>query len=66
MIVINKKCHSYFRGIDGLGTCDTECQWWLNDYLTDDFGCFMWTPREKWKTNHPLDKNEPKPIVRKK
>lgn len=22
------ECTNYFRGKDGLGTCDTECQWW--------------------------------------
>ena len=24
------ECTAYFRGIDGLGTCDTECQWFIN------------------------------------
>ncbi len=22
------KCTAYFKGEDGLGTCDTRCQWW--------------------------------------
>ncbi len=22
------ECTNYFRGIDGLGNCDDECQWW--------------------------------------
>jgi len=22
------KCMAYFKGIDGLGTCDKDCQWW--------------------------------------
>ncbi len=24
----NQICKAYFQGIDGLGTCDTECQWY--------------------------------------
>ena len=28
------ECTAYFRGKDGKGTCDTDCQWW-ND------GCNM-------------------------
>lgn len=23
------ECTAYFRGKDGLGTCDTECQWYV-------------------------------------
>lgn len=23
-----QKCKAHFKGIDGLGTCDTECQWY--------------------------------------
>ncbi|MEW6096198.1 MAG: hypothetical protein AB1567_06705, partial [bacterium] len=22
------ECTAYFKGRDGLGTCDTDCQWW--------------------------------------
>lgn len=22
------ECTAYFRGVDGLGVCDTGCQWW--------------------------------------
>jgi len=25
------KCEAYFKGIDGLGTCDTKCQWYNED-----------------------------------
>ena len=25
------ECTNYFRGIDGLGTCDTKCQWYIPD-----------------------------------
>lgn len=27
----NQTCAAHFRGIDGLGTCDTECQWYCKD-----------------------------------
>ena len=26
----NYKCTTYFKGIDGKGTCDDQCQWWHN------------------------------------
>lgn len=55
MIVKNKECHAYFRGKDHQGTCDTDCQWWDGRYLEDDYGCPMWTPREKWVTEFPKD-----------
>ena len=35
------KCHAYFKGIDGLGTCNTECQWY-----PPDGKCVMHTPEE--------------------
>jgi hypothetical protein len=28
MKIKRQKCGAYFRGIDGLGTCDTKCQWY--------------------------------------
>lgn len=24
-------CMAYFKGIDGMGTCDDGCQWWTRD-----------------------------------
>ena len=24
----DQSCNAYFKGSDGLGTCDTECQWY--------------------------------------
>jgi len=27
--VAGVECTNYFRGIDGRGTCDTECQWFI-------------------------------------
>ena len=26
----NYECTAYFKGKDGLGNCDTECQWWVD------------------------------------
>lgn len=23
------ECTAYFEGSDGMGTCDTDCQWWF-------------------------------------
>ena len=37
MIVNGKTCHSYFRGCDGQGTCDTDCQWYCEGH-----DCPMW------------------------
>ena len=31
MKVENQMCNAYFKGIDGLGTCDTDCQWESKD-----------------------------------
>jgi len=32
MVKDNKQeCNAYFKGEDGLGTCDTECQWYNKD-----------------------------------
>ena len=25
------ECTAYFKGKKGLGTCNTECQWWNDD-----------------------------------
>ena len=42
--VIGNKCHNYFAGKDGLGTCNIGCQWWEDD------DCCMWVPQDKWDT----------------
>lgn len=34
-------CTAYFKGKDGLGTCDTNCQWWNN-------GCPCAKGSDKW------------------
>ena len=31
MKVKNQICNAYFKGIDGLGTCDDKCQWESKD-----------------------------------
>jgi hypothetical protein len=35
-------CHAYFKGRDGLGTCNTKCQWYPLDGK-----CVMHTPEEE-------------------
>ena len=45
------RCCCYFKGRDGLGTCNTGCQW----YRKDGF-CPQWIPVEHWDTDkdfHP-------------
>ena len=39
--VEDKTCYAYFRGKDGLGTCDTECQWYV-----EGESCPWWEPEE--------------------
>ena len=34
-------CHAYFKGHDGLGTCNTKCQWYPSNGE-----CVMHTPDE--------------------
>lgn len=38
MINKNQKCNAYFKGSDGLGTCDTECQWYSEDCPYSNIG----------------------------
>lgn len=37
MKVNGKTCYAYFRGCDGQGTCDTDCQWYR-----EGKDCCMW------------------------
>ena len=48
------KCHAYFGGVDGNGTCDTVCQWWTG------YACPMWIGRDLWNTEKDIfrDKEE--------
>jgi hypothetical protein len=51
------QCNSYFRGIDGLGTCNCGCQWWPKDKDKKPMRlcCPWWLPEDQWddETNHP-------------
>lgn len=42
------ECTAYFRGIDGLGTCDDNCQWWR--YIGDTYekGCVCAKGSKLW------------------
>lgn len=45
------RCHCYFKGRDGFGTCNTSCQW----YIENGF-CPQWIPVKHWDTDkdfHP-------------
>lgn len=40
------ECTAYFRGRDGNGTCDTDCQWW-NDGCSAAKGSEDWDGEEE-------------------
>ena len=46
MKVENQTCYAYFRGSDGLGTCDTECQWYkgMKEGSMEPVICPWWKP----------------------
>jgi hypothetical protein len=48
MKIEGKKCYAYFKGRDGLGTCDNGCQWYIKG--TD---CINWNILYiySWKNN---------------
>ena len=50
-------CTAYFKGKDGMGTCDTKCQWWNN-------GCVMAKGSKKWdgKNSSPTNTGEVAPL----
>jgi hypothetical protein len=35
--VVGVTCYAYFGGIDGNGTCNTDCQWW-GGYKFNNYG----------------------------
>ncbi len=39
--IVGNKCHAYFHGSDGLGTCNTKCQWWVG------CPCPMWITQDR-------------------
>jgi len=40
------ECTAYFRGIDGLGSCDNKCQWWHNGACPCAKGSKSWDGKE--------------------
>ena len=36
------ECTAYFRGKDGKGTCDTDCQWWQGGGCSAAKGSDAW------------------------
>jgi len=51
------ECTSYFKGIDGLGTCDTECQWWHDGACPCAKGSKSWDGKEHY-LKEPKRENE--------
>jgi len=43
------ECTCYFKGIDGLGNCDDECQWWIKDGCVCAKGSKLWDGKEHYK-----------------
>ena len=42
----NYECTAYFKGIDGLGNCDTECQWWAEQGCVCAKDSILWDGKE--------------------
>lgn len=42
------ECTAYFKGIDGLGTCDDGCQWWIKDGCVCAKGSKLWDGKEHY------------------
>lgn len=42
------ECTAYFKGIDGLGTCDDECQWWIEEGCVCAKGSKSWDGKEHY------------------
>ena len=40
------ECTAYFRGRDGLGTCDDECQWYHKEGCVTAKGSKLWDKKE--------------------
>lgn len=49
------ECTHYFRGGDGLGTCDTDCQWWVGSCPAAK-GSKEWDGREHYSMAHQVQK----------
>ena len=55
------ECTAYFKGIDGLGSCDDECQWWHNGACPCAKGSKEWDgkntiqkTKKRWKRQMPI------------
>jgi len=42
------ECTCYFKGIDGRGTCDDECQWWRKEGCVCAKGNKLWDGKEHY------------------
>ena len=43
------KCTAHFKGKDGSGDCDTDCQWWFKGYgCPCAKGCDQWDGQENY------------------
>jgi len=46
------ECTSYFKGVDGLGSCDDECQWWIKEGCVCAKGSKLWDGKEHISVSH--------------
>lgn len=42
------ECTAYFKGIDGLGNCNDECQWWHDGACPCAKGSEVWDGKEHY------------------
>jgi len=42
------ECTCYFKGIDGLGTCDDDCQWWTKEGCACAKDSKLWDGKEHY------------------
>jgi len=42
------KCTAYFKGKDGTGDCDNECQWWHEEGCPCAKGSEAWDGKEHY------------------
>jgi hypothetical protein len=42
------ECMAYFRGEDGLGACDTRCQWYHREGCPTAKGSLKWDGKEHY------------------
>jgi len=49
MLTTGYECTAYFKGRDGKGTCDTECQWWNDGACPCAKGSMRWDGKEHYE-----------------